>query len=91
MERVKPKKVRIRHGTSEPASSSGENNDQSGRSSCLPEEGEHSHNFGGVAWVESSSVKLLNDGGGNTANQPNKLAGVIYVNSQHTVTPRLAS
>lgn len=41
--------------------------------------------------MENSSLELLNDGRGNTVDQPNKLADAIIISSLLTVTPRLAS
>lgn len=90
MARTKTKVVKIRHGTDELASSSGENNDYSRRSSSLSEEGDYSDNSGGFAWVGSSSVELLNDSGGNMANQPDELVEAIFVSHLLIVTPRLA-
>lgn len=39
----------------------------------------------------SSSIELLNDGGGNTAGQPDELAEAISISPLLTVTPSLAS
>lgn len=91
MARTKNKVVKTRHKTNKSTSNSGENNNQGGWSSSPSREGDPNHNSGGVVWVDSSSVKLINDHEGNTANQPDELDEAISISSMLNVTPRLAS
>lgn len=79
MERTKTNAMKTWHVTDEPASNSGENNEQSGQYSHPSKKGDHNNNSGGVAWVESLSVELLDNGGGNMTDQPDEIAEAIPI------------